>query len=218
MPRYLYRVVSAQAVKLVALVLFVCAVVAVAAGAVAGAWGRTPAGNTALVVPFTVIPAIVAGGWAMLGLGGDEQDRRRLVASIIGFALSGVVLALGVVAVPLLAVGSSLPPLAGLIALAIPIVLAAPIGIALAARHDRPRPARGWGVMPLVIALLVVLVLAPTGLAPTLTPLLVPVVLVAPLGPDLGRTGALWQRIGGAILLPIVVIVALFTGMSLLAS
>jgi hypothetical protein len=61
----------------------------------------------------------------------------------------------------------------------------------------------------------VLLVMAPTGLAFAVAPLLVPVVLVAPLGPDLGRTGALALRITACILLPILVIAALFAGMSI---
>ena len=182
------------------------------AGVVAGAWGRTPAGNTALMVPFSVGPALVAAGWAWLALANATSDRGRLLVSAAMYAAAALALALVTMLLPLATVGTNVPPLAGLIALAIPLVLAAPVGIALAARLDRPRPGRGWGAMPLVVALLVLLVMSPTGLAYVVAPLLVAVVLVAPLAPDLDRTGAMAERIAGSVLLPIVVTLGLYFG------
>jgi hypothetical protein len=195
-------------------VLASCGLIALVFGAIAGAWGRTPAGNTALIVPYVVGPAIVTAGWVVLAVLGDERERRRLALSVAAFALAGLVLALLLALLPLVASAAGAPPLASLILLAVPLVLGAPVGAALAARHERPRPGRGWGAMPLVVALLVVVIFAPTGVASAVAPLFVPVVLVAPLAPDVQRTGAQFERIGGAVLLPIVVISGLFAGMA----
>jgi hypothetical protein len=208
----LYRVLR---MRVIGAVLAVCLLVSLVAGTVAGAWGRTPAGNTALIVPFSVGPATLAAGWAWLALDGDTADRRQVLISVVAITIATLVLAALTALLPIVALGSGIPPLAGLIALAVPIVLAAPIGAALAARHNRPRPGRGWGAMPLVIMLLFLLVVAPSGTAPVLAPLLVPCVVVAPLAPDLGRTGALVQRLVGIVLLPILVSAGHLLGMSL---
>ena len=52
----------------------------------------------------------------------------------------------------------------------------------------------------------------PTSVAP----LLVAVVLVAPLAPDVDKTGAMAFRIAGAVVLPFVIVAGLFLGMSIL--
>ena len=202
--------------RLIAAVLGGCFLISVIAGVIAAAWGRTPAGNTALIVPFSVGPALIAAGWAWLALADSGPDRRQVLVLSAAFGGAALVLTLLVAALPLLAVGSSAPPLAGLLALAIPVVAAAPVGMGLAGRAGRPRPGRGWGAMPLVVALLALLVMAPTGLAFVVAPLLVPVVLIAPFGPDLATTGAMSQRIAAGILLPILVIAGLFAGMSII--
>jgi hypothetical protein len=202
-------------VKTVGAVLGVAFATAVLAGVVAGAWGRTAAGNTALIVPFSVGPAIAAGGWAWLAVAGALSDRATLLTSA---SFGGATFVLGVLTtlLPLAALASDVPPLAGLITLAIPPVLAAPVGAALAARVGRPRPGRGWGAMPVVVALLVLLVMAPTGLAYVVAPLLVAVVLVAPLAPDVDKTGAMALRIAGAVALPFVIVAGLFLGTAVL--
>jgi len=202
-------------VKVIGAVFALCAAACLVAGAVAGAWGRTSAGNTALIVPFGFGPAAVAAGWVWLALDGDIDDRSRMLVSVAGFAIATLVLALLSAVLPPLTVQFGAPPLAGLVALAIPLVLAAPTGNALAARHDRPHPFRDWGAMPLVVALLLVLLATPAGAAPAVAPLLVPVVMVAPLAPNLDRTGVLVERIVGGVLLPVVVAASLLIGMAL---
>jgi len=177
-------------------------------GLIAGAWGRTPAGNTALIVPFSVGPAIIAAGWAALAL----TEKRAAVGAAAYFVLA-LVLSLLTSLMPalLLRSGGDVFPM-GVAALAIPVVLAMPIGGALAALLDHPPGRRGWlGSIASCLAVLL-LVLAPTGLGFALAPLLLTVVLLSPLALRHGVAAREPPHVAGAVLLPLAVVLGILAG------
>src|SRR5690242_14982303 len=69
------------------LIIALCAGTALVLGVIGGLWGRTPAGNTALVVPFGVGPAVVAAGWTALTL--DLRTNGRTPGLLWRVALLG---------------------------------------------------------------------------------------------------------------------------------
>ena len=160
------------------------AVAGLIAGCVTALWGRTPAGNTALVVPFAAGPAITATGWAalILRLRHGEQGRRLLAGSAaVGGAALLLALAAVFLPVALAIAGRTTTPTMALFLNAAVLLLVPPIGAALAAWLGHPPGPRGWGSS--VAAALVILAGTPLvpGLAYLLVPLLVPLPLVLPL-------------------------------------
>ena len=153
-------------------VLGVGFVASVVLGAITAAWGRTPAGNTALVVPFAGGPALVAAGWTVLALALDAHQQaespswsRLTTGALLGGAF-GLVAVLGAVFLP------SLPLLAPIALLLLGILLAMAL---------RMRPGRRAWVAGILAALAATgLILLPTGLGFVLAPLTAPFVLLTP--------------------------------------
>ena len=153
-------------------------------GLAAGLWGRTPAGNTALVVPFAGGPALVAASWIVLAL--ILQQRETNQRTIATAAALGGLLALltsaAVIFLPILTAGStpqqpepSYFPL-GLVG----PLLAASIGGALLARnllHEQP----AWALL----AVATILAAAAQGLLPgagyLVAPFLLPLLIALPI-------------------------------------
>jgi hypothetical protein len=178
---------------IVASVLAIGLVASVALGAIATVWGRTPAGNTALVVPFAGGPALVAGGWTALILGLDQRQEASRGRLVVGALLGG---ALALVAA-LVAVFASLP---------VEAIVALVLGLVLA-RELRGRPGPGALVAGVVVALVATgLTLLPTGLGFFLAPLVVPFVVVTP---PLAAPGAVprWSWLAPAALAHLVLVI-----------
>src|SRR5262245_41038609 len=83
----------------VAGVMLLGALCAAVLGAVGALWGATPAGNTALVVPFAGGPAVLAAGWSflLLTIRHREPGGRRLVVATTLEGLAALLLSLGAV-------------------------------------------------------------------------------------------------------------------------
>jgi hypothetical protein len=176
-------------------------------GLIAGAWGRTPAGNTALIVPFSVGPAIIAAGWAALAL----AEKRAAVGAAAYFVLA-LVLSLLTSLLPVLLLGRGGDGSVGSVALAIPVVLAVPIGGAIAVLLGFQPGRRGWLASIATCLVAVVLVLAPTGIGFALAPLLLTMVLLSPLALRHGVAAREPLHVAGAVLLPLAVALGILAG------
>ena len=197
-------------------------------GFVAALWGSTPAGNTALVVPFAGGPALLAAGWAVLilALRHRVESRERLVAGGLAAGGAALVLALGAVFTPAITLvsGVSGPETqrnVSLLALAVPLLLAMLVGVALAAWLGKPVGRRGWGAGAAAALLGIAAIVLVPGLGFTLAPLLIPLALLAPLLAARGSHPAAgagprwgWLAAGALALLPVVV-AGLVAGMAL---
>jgi hypothetical protein len=198
------------------------AVVAALLGYVTAQWGKTPAGNSALVVPFAGGPAVLAAGWAalILALYHQERERQKLLAGSAAAGGAALLLGLAAVFLPVVAVTSApgVAPAAAILWPAALPLLATLIGTGLAAWLGYPSGLQGW-LGGIVVAVLVAAgALLVPGLGYALAPLLIPLPLLVPLllgRPVLGtRAGGAGPRWGwfaaGALALPVILVAAFF--------
>lgn len=166
-----------------------------ALGAVAVVWGATPAGNTALAVPFIGGPALLAAGWVVqaLALRHGNVSRAGLAGGALAAVALGAVLAFIPVVAPAFVIGSGgtgtdIPMLA--LALSAP-VLAVLFGGLLAAWLGGSVTRSGWIGGAAVGFLALAATLLPGGVGYFLIPLVIPLALAMPLmvGRGAGRTG-----------------------------
>jgi len=161
-----------QSWSTVGVIVAIAALGALVLGLVGGLWGRTPAGNTALVVPFGGGPALVAGGWAAIVVAG----RRPPIGPWRCALLTGgatLVASLAAIYLPLALSNAALPPIA--------LVLAALLG-ALVARVLDCQPGRnGWLAFGAIALAAILLTALAAGFAAILNLLLVPLLVVLPL-------------------------------------
>jgi hypothetical protein len=139
-----------------------------------GGPGWSLRGNGALVVPFTLAPALVAAGWVWLA---DRSTQRALLAGSATLAI-----ALLFIAAPI-AIGSGGGPLVSIGVSIVALALALGVGLLLGGRGRR----LPWPVIS--VAVVAVLVAAVPGMGYFLMPILLPMVLTAPL---LARRWSAW--------------------------
>jgi hypothetical protein len=149
----------------------------------------------------------VAAGWAALTL---TQARAAIGAG--AYFVLALVLSLLTSLLPVLLLGSGGGASMGVAALAIPVVLAAPIGGALATLLNHPPGRRGWVASIAVCLVALAMVLAPTGIGFALAPLLLAVVLLSPLSLRQGTSAREPAHVVAAVLLPLVVAVSVLAG------
>ena len=194
-------------------------------GLVAEWWGRTPAGNTALVVPFAGGPALLAGVWVLLALGVRQREAswRRLAAGAGLSALTALVTSLLAIFTPVLltARGAADQGTVVWLALVPPLALAVVAGGLLAALLGHPLTGPGWVVSGGAAALAVVGLWALPGVAYLAGALFLPLLVALPVAAGRTRTpgpATSWAGLGLAFLaLPLVLIAGLRLGGALVA-
>ena len=203
--------------RLLAVVLAASAALALLLGLIGGLWGRTPAGNTALVVPFAGGPAIAAGAWAALTLAlrlGETGVSRLWLGAVLGGA-AALVASLMAIFLPIVS-SNSLPPAMYPLATASTDVLAALLGLALARALGYRPSSTGWLVLGVALGLLTLLVALVPGLGAILNLILLPVLVVLPLllsdAPTTERTWGNAQLALACLAVLIVVVVGLQVG------
>jgi hypothetical protein len=171
----------------------------VLSGSDVGGPGWSLRGNGALALPFTVVPALLAAGWAALSLMGRGAPHARMAVVVAGAAV--LLMALTIVFAPIFAeggqeaVGAAMP----LLALLAGVLLVGWVG-------GRRRIAAliggaAWLLVLLSIVLLkpIFYILAPLLLAPIVA---WPVLATGFVDPNLGRAGKILLLVA-SILLPV---------------
>ena len=186
----------------VGVIVAIAALGALVLGLLGGLWGRTPAGNTALVVPFGGGPALVAGGWAAIAVAGRVPPMGLWRGALLG---GGATLVASLVAIylPVALSDAALPPIA--------LVLAALFGVLVARVLDCQPGRNGWlafGAIALAATLLAALV---EGFAAILNLLLVPLLVALPLALSTPPTRAL-ALLGSWLAVLIAVVVGVLLG------
>src|SRR5262245_17109330 len=170
---------SSRLWKVVWVVLIAAAALAVVLGVLGGLWGRTPAGNTALVVAFGGGPAVAAGAWVALTQAaryGETGARRMWLGAVLG-GVAALFASLAAVYLPM--VRSSSPVLLQLVTLGTD-VLAAILGVLvmriLGYRLDRS----GWIVLAITLAVAIALSTFVPGVGYLLNLVLLPLLVALP--------------------------------------
>jgi hypothetical protein len=164
------------------MVLASSAALAVLLGLIGGLWGRTPAGNTALVVPFAGGPAIAAGAWTALTLAlhfGETGVSRLWLGAVVG-GVAALIASLVAIFLPIVT-ATSLPPALSSLASWAADVLAALLGFTVVRVLGYRLRARGWLALGVTLALAAALVAFVPGIAAILNLVLLPVLVVLPL-------------------------------------
>jgi hypothetical protein len=210
---------------LIATTLLLAGAGGLALGAAAGLWGRTPAGNTALVVPFAGGPALLAAGWTVLTLGlrHREASRARLAAGAGLSATAALVASLLAIFTPVMQSARGATDQASLFPLAIipPLALAVLAGGLLATLLAHPPGRRGWAISGCVALLAAIGLSVLPGIGYLVEPLLLPLLVALPVLAGRARTpgpAPRWSTLGLACAaLPLVIIAGLQLGGYLVA-
>ena len=189
-------------------------------------WGRTPAGNTALVVPFAGGPALLAAGWALLVLGVRQREtsRPRLAVGAGLSALAALVTSLLAIFTPVFLTTRGAVDQAEVfwVSLVPPLALAVLAGGLLAALLGHRLTGPGWAVSGAAAVLAGVALWALPGVAYVVEALLLPLLVALPVAAGRARTpgpGTTWTGLGLALLaLPLVLAAGVQLGGALVAA
>jgi hypothetical protein len=189
----------------VGVVVAIAALGALVLGVIGGLWGRTPAGNTALVVPFGGGPALVAGGWAALALAFHHDETRPAQLWRAALLAGGAALVVSLISIylPIVLSSGDLQPGA--------LVLAALFGVLVARVLGHQPDRNGWLAFGAIALASVVLVALAPGFAAILDVLLVPLLVALPVALSTPKAHAL-ALLGASLAVLIVVVGGVLLG------
>jgi hypothetical protein len=164
----------------VALVVVEAGATALLLGLIGGLWGRTPAGNTALVVAFGGGPAIIAGAWVALTLAlrmGETRTARLWLGAVLAGAAALVASMVGIYA-PIVSAESNVNPA---LLIAATDLLAAILGVLVARGLGYRLTGGAWLALGASTMVIVVLLQAVPGLGALLNLVFAPLLVALPL-------------------------------------